>query len=228
MNTAATAPGHSALLYSGGLDSVAAAWLLPHAVPVYVTLGHPYEAAELRTARQLAPHLHVLAGPPVGRLQEPDGHIRHRNALLVTVAAAHGYRTIYMGAVRGEASPDKSPAFFRRMTQLLATSEAERHAVQAPFAHLTKSQLLRQALAAGMPHQRALASRSCYSPAGACGQCQACFRRWVALVHAGLPAGPRPATPPANAWRHLRRAGVRRWWDVAVNNMEALWARLKA
>lgn len=218
-----------ALLFSGGLDSVCALHLLPGVRPVYVRIGHRYETPELDHASALVGDaLQVLAGPAIGSLEESDGHIRHRNAALVITAAAHGYRVIYLGALRGEASPDKSGRFMRHLTQLLTTSEAEPHIVEAPFAALTKTGLLDLALRTGLDPARVLASRSCYGAGQSpCGECQACFRRWVALVNNGMDPGYLPDLPRADVVRHLRRAGVRRWRDLAANNADAARAVLR-
>ena len=217
-----------ALLFSGGLDSTCALHLLADAVqPVYVRIGAPYEREELRHAQALTESLHVLDGPSLGYLAEGDGHIRHRNAALAITVATAGYRTIYLGALRGEASRDKSGAFFDSLTRLLRASEAGDWTVTAPFARLTKTGLLRRALAAGMLPDLALSTRSCYAAEGECGRCQACFRRWVALVNCGLPAGERPVVPAAR-WGPLRDAGVRRWPDIALNNVDALRAIMRA
>lgn len=220
-----------ALLFSGGLDSVCALHLLggeERVVPVYVAIGGDHEARECEHALRLA-HLRVVQGPLIGRLAEPDGHIRHRNAALVVTVAAHGYEVIYLGALRGEASPDKSSPFMRKMAVLLTESEHGRHVVAAPFGRLTKTDLLRRALDAGLSPSRVLASRSCYRSAlDHCGACQGCFRRWVALVNCGLPAGYLPDLPGSgDAWRHLRRAGVRRWPDLLANNLDAARAVLR-
>lgn len=217
-----------ALLFSGGLDSACAWLLLGRPEAVYVRTGARYEREEVRTAQWLLDdHLTVLDGPDVGYLAEQDGHVPHRNLLLATTAAAHGYRHLALAAVAGEASPDKTRRFLRHTSRALTTSEASPYRLSAPFLHLSKTALVRETLAAHpMMAPWLQESRSCYS-AGPwpCRRCQACFRRWVALTLNDQPCGPRPAIPRPTAMA-ARRVGPLRWPAIARNNTtaaRALW-----
>lgn len=228
------------LLFSGGLDSLCAWHLLGRPVAVYVTLGHPYQADELHAMGRLAEQrpalrLHAVPGPDLGALQQPDGHLPHRNLILAAVAAAHCPTAdrVALGALLGEASPDKSRRFLRAASRVLSVSEVRRVRVTAPFRHLTKTGLLRAYLRAGGDPQLVALTRSCYeagdTPYG-CGRCQACFRRWVALYRCGLDAGPRPAltVDRGDVLRHWRRAGLRATPGLVVNNAGALLALRRA
>jgi len=218
-----------ALLFSGGLDSVMAWHLLDHPQAIYVKLGHKYQDRELATIERLGISTIVIDGPQVGYLEERDGHIPHRNLLLISTVAALGYDTIYIGALAGEASPDKQPRFYRALERALWASEQGPVKIVAPLQRWTKSEALRRTLLAH-PGARdlLLASRSCYGESDEpCGRCQACFRRWVALKLNDLPAGPKPSIPPGSA-RLLVRAGIRSWPAIARNNLDALRAILRS
>lgn len=224
-------PSDALLLFSGGVDSLAAWWVLGQPDTVYVRLGHPYEAKELATIESLAYHWpkvtpRVIDGPPLGVLEHGDGHIPHRNLLLAATAAAHHphHSHLWLGALRGEASPDKSGRFLRSASRTLSRSEARRVTVSAPLRHFTKTGLVREYLRRGGPPGLLRYTRSCYSPDGPCNRCQACVRRFVAFQLNGLPAGPTPTPRPvsvgyvAGQWR---RAGVTATPALAVNNWEA-------
>jgi len=216
------------LLFSGGLDSLALWFLTDRPDPVYVQLGHRYEHAEMETLRVLSTHVpgfrpRYLRGPQIGGLEETDGHIPHRNAaLLVTAAAYTGADEVMLGALLGEASPDKSRRFLRYASLCLTASTHRPVRCWAPAARWTKTGLLARFLRAYPAHTHLLRyTRSCYAVSGECGACPACFRRHVALWHCGLrEERPQlPATASAGAaWAAARRAGVARWPGLAVNN----------
>lgn len=217
-------------LFSGGLDSLCLWYLSGQPTPVYVLLGHKYEERETETLMRLAEHIpkfraQLIAGPRIGQLEEHDGHIPHRNLLLAATAAAHFPDTdrIVLGALLGEASPDKSARFNRAVSRALSVSEHRRVRVVAPARHMTKTGLLR-AFIRRFPERVPLLrlTRSCYAAgADACGQCPACFRRDVALFHTGLsttPPRPPAGAGRAEALRAARTAGITRWPELAVNN----------
>ncbi len=217
-----------ALLFSGGLDSVMAWYLLDKPRAVYVMLGHKYQEQELRTIRELGIPVEVIPGPGVGRLEARDGHIPHRNLLLISTVAAYGYDHIAIGALAGEASPDKQPRFYRALEKALGVSEpGQGVTIEAPLQRWTKSEALRETL---LQHPEARLSlemsRSCYGEGDEpCLKCQACFRRWVALTLNGMPAGPQPEVP-AGSLSLVLRAGVRSWPAILRNNLDALKAVL--
>ena len=154
----------SVLLFSGGLDSFILWHLLGYPTPVYVTLGHKYEQQELATIERLGIDIVRLAGPQVGQLEQADGHIPQRNLLLATTAAAALQPDIiYLGAVRGETSRDKSGRFLGRTSRLLSFCE-QPVKVLAPARRWTKTQLVRRYLRRlpdGITYL--LATRSCYA-----------------------------------------------------------------
>lgn len=222
------------LLFSGGLDSVALWHLLDKPTPVYVRLGHKYEAAEVDAIAALASAVPDLwpvfvSGPPVGTLEQAGGHIPHRNLLLAsTAAAALDADHVVLGALLGEASPDKSARFLRASSAALTASAGRPVQVTAPARRWTKTGLVRRWLTEH-PEAAPLVplTRSCYAEAGECGRCPACFRRHVALYHVGLRAE-RPRLPlgasASVAVTAARRAGPLRWPALLGNNATALAA----
>lgn len=225
-STSSGASSGTVQLFSGGLDSLALWHLCGRPQPVYVRVGAPYEEHELDTLELLARNVpgftpRVVDGPRIAASPHPDGHIDHRNLVLLATAASYtGASRLLLGALLGEASPDKSRAFLRATSRALTASERRPVRVVAPARRWTKTGLLRRFLAAHPDAAWQLAyTRSCYAPGGPCGTCQACFRRAVALYRAGLaPERPRLPARAGSPWAALRTAGPARWPALAVNN----------
>ena len=225
------------LLFSGGLDSYILWHLLDRPDPVYVRYGHKYQERELDTIaalQEIEPKLQVafLDGPGIGSLEQPDGHIPHRNLLLVTTAAANmDPAIIYLGALRGEASRDKSYRFLRRTTRLLSLCE---HPVKvlSPSKRYTKTQLV-ALFARQFPEklERLSVTRSCYADTGLpCGRCVACFKRWVAMTNNGIEEA-YEVSPGFGVERsvsgllpYMLRMPVREWPAVLQNTLDAVRA----
>jgi 7-cyano-7-deazaguanine synthase in queuosine biosynthesis len=230
------------LLFSGGLDSTIAYHLLAKPPLLYVKIGHAYQAAELNTISLLqnanaVGHVMEVEGANIGSEEEADGHIPYRNLHLATVAAFFG-RTVYFGALRGESSKDKSARFYRQVSRLLSYLEDEPIKVIAPFRHLTKKQLVATYLEKGGDPEILKLTRSCYAahlPAGfiGCGQCMACFRRWVAMSLNGIDE---PHLRDPSQWKAVQRenwqewmpylvgANPMEWGGIALNNLDAYHA----
>lgn len=248
------------LLYSGGLDSFCAWRLLREGfarehwraggflngergplAALYVRLGHRYEAQELAAICRLQDRLPSLAGnlftrdAPMGDYEAPDAFIPQRNVLLATVAAQDA-DVIYLGALRGESSRDKSGRFLRDTSRLLSYTHGERIVVAAPFRHLTKRRLFALYLRAFPDEYAANATwretRSCYGAEhlpglAGCGACMACFRRWVAVSGNGL-----RERYSSNPWEWApvqpTRAHVRAWLVRLLSIPPAEWAGILA
>lgn len=193
--------GKRVLLFSGGMDSFAAAWILRPDVLLFLPHGQRYEDAEREAVFRLSfsslPPCSELVTADVlslGRYERTDAIVPLRNLLFVSVAAQYG-ETIYMGAMSGDRSLDKSARFFEESGDLLTYLLGEQHWCQgrdvrvlAPFLSETKTSLVRRHLESGGPIDGLLIGMSCYDPiqsiAGGsrhCGVCKPCFRKWVAL-----------------------------------------------
>lgn len=199
--------GKKVLLFSGGMDSLAAAWLLRPDVLLFLPHGQRYEAAE-RTALRLleqrgclppGPQLIVNKSLSLGSFERDDAIIPLRNMLFACIAAQYG-ETILIGAMDGDRSLDKSPEFFKQASQLLSYLYAPQHwceprtvVIESPFVHDTKTTVVRRYLEAGYSADALLTSLSCYEQGAdasryfkACGTCKPCFRKWVALRNNGV------------------------------------------
>jgi 7-cyano-7-deazaguanine synthase in queuosine biosynthesis len=222
------------LLFTGGLDSVAAFVLLDKPKLLYVCLGEydalPRDHEAAFNACELLGGTMDIAFLPWATAQ-PDGHIPLRNLHLATAGALYGDRVI-LGAVKGESSPDKSDRFLRLAGQVCtAASQGRRITVEAPLKKWTKRQLVKKLIdKLGHANARALIleTRSCYSQdTERCGKCMACFRRWVALSLNGI--FEQYDTPPWEtlqpAWperiRYLRQTPAGEWSGILQANLEA-------
>lgn len=223
------------LLYSGGLDSLCLWYLTGRPVPVYVAVGAPYEDLEQQTILRMVEqvpdfHPQFFDGPDLSGFVAADGHIPVRNLLLAaTAVACTGADTVILGALLGEASPDKGRRFLKTASTALSASEGRRIRVVAPAHRWTKTGLLRRFLASRPDAVELVGlTRSCYgADEEPCGVCQACFRRDVALWHTHL--SDRRPTRPAGAgvaagWAALRTAGAARLPGLVVNNALAVLA----
>lgn len=223
-----------ALLFTGGVDSTCLALLHRDAQRVYVNTQAPYQQVEHETVERFDRSVQDgqttmrTGGPNLTlALDDATGHVAHRNlALLVTVAAVTGADEILLGAVLGEASNDKSAAFLRAASRALSESEGRRIAVLAPAMRMTKTGLVRHTLRTVSWSGSLIGSAwSCYYPraysSAPCGDCQACFRKAVAMFHAGL-TDRHPRLPsqvdPAAARSALLGTSATRWPGMLWNN----------
>ncbi|UTV59571.1 7-cyano-7-deazaguanine synthase [Burkholderia arboris] len=192
----------SALLLSGGQDSVALAYWLRPAVAISIDYGQLPAEAELRAASQICEtlciqHLRIsvdcssigsgdLSGAPPNPLAPSSEWWPYRNQLLITLAAssalAHGAAELLLGAVSTDAShTDGGQAFFDAMDRLLSIQEGGIR-VRAPAIHLTSAQLIRQS---GIPLDLLFWAHSCHRSNFACGQCRGCTKHRNVMYELG-------------------------------------------
>lgn len=192
----------SALLLSGGMDSIALAYWKHPDVAFTVDYGQVCAAAELRAAIQVAATLGIrhellrvdcqalgsgdLAGTPASDLAPVPEWWPFRNQLLITLAAmravAIGADRLLVGSVASDAShQDGTPEFYSRMDALLAFQEGAIH-VEAPALALTTPELVRSS---GIPLDLLMWSHSCHVAEYACGTCRGCNKHLQALEELG-------------------------------------------
>ncbi len=113
--------------------------------------------------------------------------------LALGLAEVVGATDLYIGvnAVDYSGYPDCRPEFIRAFEGLatLATKagvEGKRFTVHAPLSGMTKADIIRAGLAAGVDYSL---THSCYDPAadgGACGRCDSCLLRKKGFADAGV------------------------------------------
>jgi 7-cyano-7-deazaguanine synthase len=134
---------------------------------------------------------HPLAG---ARGTIPAAYVPGRNLVFYGIAAARaealGARAIVGGhiATDPDGFPDCAPAFFRALEALLAAhtfgGRARPVSILTPLAGLTKAEVLRRAIALGVPLGETF---SCYGiDARPCGACPSCEERAEAFAAVGV------------------------------------------
>ena len=112
------------LLFSGGIDSLIAYHYLDFPQPLYVMMGHKYEAKELNCIENLKliiPRLKDIEyySNNLSKFELKDNaYIPFRNLHLALNASHYGNK-IYMAGVKGDDVPDKTPNAFDVMSHTL-------------------------------------------------------------------------------------------------------------
>jgi 7-cyano-7-deazaguanine synthase len=212
-----TSPATTAVLCSGGLDSVVLAADLSRrgpVLPLYVSVGLAWEAAERRALARLAAteafagrvlplvalelamgdvygpsHWAITGQPPAYDTPDEDVYLHGRNLILLakagTYCAAHGIGLLAIGPLAGNPFPDATPEFFAAMARALSLGLAHDVAVEAPFRTYHKADVIRLGHTLGVPMEISL---SCMNPSGDvhCGLCSKCRERRDAFEEAGV------------------------------------------
>lgn len=187
----------SVLLFSGGMDSFILNFIYKPDVLLYIKTGCKYEGKELATidgyinTSGLKNKFVLVDFSFLEKYELDNAHIPLRNLIFLEVASFYG-NIIYLGALRGETSKDKSKRF-RRMSQAiisycwddkLGLGTKKKIRIVFPFKNKTKTEILKLYLEKGGSKMDLIRyTVSCYSPDHfLCGRCMSCFRRWVAEV----------------------------------------------
>jgi 7-cyano-7-deazaguanine synthase in queuosine biosynthesis len=190
------------LLYSGGLDSfIASAYLKPD-MRVYVPLGHRYQEAEMKSIMRTnhVGKIHYAPGMHIGAFEKNDAEIPLRNSYLCHVAtsmalreypAANSYMIALIVQEDEMSIPDRTQEFMMNMSTLLTSLSGKNIIVESPFVHMDKTDMVHWYIENyGKSGIASLVStHSCYSPVRSnsgfieCGNCPACFRKFVALAN---------------------------------------------
>jgi 7-cyano-7-deazaguanine synthase in queuosine biosynthesis len=179
------------VMVSGGLDSFLAAALLPRAKRVFVEWGQPYLAMERVAVADLHPTAHVVRMEGLPRPPADDPYIPARNLMFATIGARFGSRVCLAG-VRDEMCADKSPDAFKDMGEILTSQCRSPVEVFSPLWGRTKDEAVSDFLREGGDPEVLKRTLSCYGDgASPCLDCEACFRRFVALRSNGVDV-PRP------------------------------------
>jgi 7-cyano-7-deazaguanine synthase len=192
--------------------------------PIYVSAGLAWERDELAmvdrllaspplagrveplahltfTVRDLYPATHwALRGePPAFDTPDEDVYLTGRNVVLLSKASIycvqHGIGRIALAPLAGNPFPDATPEFFAAMGRALSLGLAHPIEVDAPFASMHKSDVIRLGMSLGVPLDKTL---SCMNPKEGrhCGRCSKCRERQDAFSEAGVDDPTVYASPP--------------------------------
>jgi 7-cyano-7-deazaguanine synthase len=143
-----------------------------------------------------ATHWAVTGTPPAYHTPDEDVYLPGRNIVLLTKAgvycAAAAIDRIVLGTLAHNPFPDATPEFRLTMARALSLGLAHDLKVDAPYAEMSKAEVIRRGAALGVPFELTL---SCMSPVVAsagpalprhCGTCSKCRERHDAFVEAGV------------------------------------------
>src|SRR5205814_10570053 len=108
---------------------------------------------------------------------DTDVYLTGRNVLLLRKAAIycaqHRIERMAIGPLAGNPFPDATPEFFATMARTLSLGLAHEIAIDAPLAHMHKSDVVRLGLELHVPLELTM---SCMNPRHGrhCGQCSKC------------------------------------------------------
>ncbi len=185
--------------------------------PIYVGVGLAWEPAERSIVEALlrsdalagrtrdlvtlsvemrdvyaATHWAVKGTPPAYHTPDEDVYLQGRNIILLAKAgvycAAAGINRLVLGTLGHNPFPDATPEFRSTMARALALGLAHGLQVDAPYAEMSKADVIRRGVALGVPFELTL---SCMSPVASpalprhCGTCSKCRERHDAFVEVG-------------------------------------------
>ena len=183
----------TALLLSGGMDSIALAYWLRPMYAYTIDYGQRGAAGEVRAATAVAQALHIRhsiltvdcralgSGDMVGTTPSPVAPVTEwwpfRNQLLVTLAAmrglADGVTHLLLGSVASDGvHADGRAAFVTGLDALLREQEGGMR-LSAPAMTWTTVDLVRHA---AVPRALLAWAHSCHTAPYACGQCRGCAK----------------------------------------------------
>ncbi len=182
--------------------------------PIYISVGFAWEAEEAAMLRRLlaappfqervlpvvnlrfdmsdvypATHWAIRGEPPAFDTPDEDVYIDGRNVILLSKAAVYMARNkiarVLVGPLAGNPFPDATPEFFAAIARALSLGLAAPLTIEAPFAALEKSEVIRRGSDLGVPFELTL---SCMQPRDGhhCGRCSKCRERRDAFHDAGV------------------------------------------
>ena len=181
----------SALLLSGGMDSLSIAWWKRPDIGITIDYGQLAAEAEIESSAAICreliiPH-HILridcrslgsgdmAGTEASLHAPASDWWPFRNQILITFAAIKsielGVNRLLIGTVKTDSlHKDGSNKFVESMSQLLSCQEGD-ICLEAPAIELSTSELIRQS---GIPSSLLAWAHSCHKANVACGACRGC------------------------------------------------------
>lgn len=184
----------TALLLSGGMDSLAIAWWKRPDLAITIDYGQKAAGAEKVAAGEVCKVLgiaHEIVTVDCSSLGSgdmahaaPDAHATtsdwwpYRNQMLVTLASmraiSRGVQCLLIGTVKsdGESHLDGTPTFVEKMADLMRYQEGHLE-ISAPAIGLTTAELIKEA---GVPPSLLAWAHSCHKADIACGDCRGCYK----------------------------------------------------
>ncbi|MEC5407585.1 7-cyano-7-deazaguanine synthase [Paraburkholderia sp. MPAMCS5] len=193
----------TALLLSGGMDSVAIAYWTRPEVGITVAYGQRAAQAEVRAAAEVCDVLNIehhvieadlsalgsgdMAGCAPATLAPVSEWWPFRNQMLVTLAAMRAVSVdvnkLLIGTLRTDGlHADGKPEFIAAMNTLLGCQEGK-IALEAPAIALTGAELIKTSR---VPPDLLAWAHSCHVANEACGMCRGCRKHYETLEELGV------------------------------------------
>ena len=179
------------ILVSGGMDS-SIMWDLIESedkIGLYVDFGQPYAEKEIKAIRDFGIKVKIIKYDLTNNVTW-NHIIPTRNFILIALAeelVSHEGE-IYLGAVQGETvenAGDKSELFFRLTEEFIWRTKNKKVDIKTLKAR-TKNDWLKYYIEK-TDNMKILNTITCFSGGGnACGKCQACVRKWIALHYCNI------------------------------------------
>jgi 7-cyano-7-deazaguanine synthase len=189
----------TALLLSGGMDSIAVAWWKRPDVAITVDYGQLPARAEIAASTSVAERLNIehhvvtvdckslgsgdMAGITANKHAPASDWWPFRNQMLITIAAMKaislGVQQLLIGSVFSDGSHrDGTPAFVSAMSAVLGLQEGGM-TVLAPAIELSTIELIRLS---GVPDTELAWAHSCHKSDVPCGSCRGCNKYFKILA----------------------------------------------
>ena len=188
----------SALLLSGGMDSITLAWWKRPDLAITIDYGQKPARAEIMASTQVCAELGIahivlrvdasaiasgdLAGLPALSEAPASDWWPFRNQLLITLACAsalvHGCDRLLIGAVATDAAHrDGTREFFERISALIAYQEGGLR-VEAPAIDFSTPELIRRSQ---VPMELLAWAHSCHKANVPCSDCRGCYKHFEVI-----------------------------------------------
>jgi len=192
------------VLFSGGIDSLAALlWArqtYSNVLAIYCDVGQRYAKKEIISVSKICKSLNqpyiIERRLKLGDMEltkERNAIIPYRNSFFILLASAHlppeGGVVVLQNLVQGEDSTwDRREKFNIQMQNLLNVADQKNVKIVVPFANFTKSQIVRELIQSKECSSKIIIDTiGCYSKTKKnCGECNSCFRSYIALKHNDL------------------------------------------
>jgi 7-cyano-7-deazaguanine synthase len=192
----------TALLLSGGMDSICIAYWKRPDVAFTINYGQLSAEGEIQAAGAVCQSLSVrhevisvdcsalgsgdLSGTPPDPLAPVTEWWPFRNQLLLTLAGMRaiplGVKTLLFGSVKTDSvHADGKKKFFQGIDKVFSMQEGALH-VETPAIHLTTAELIKLS---NVPISILAWSHSCHVSNFACGSCRGCFKYFGVMRELG-------------------------------------------
>lgn len=176
--------GRKVALISGGIDSVLMCKNYEFDNLVYLYTHSGYNDEEIASIRKNGFKFDVIDFPELKTTS--SGYCEMRNLIMACfIVNQYGADQVWMAGLRDDVVADKNEDIFKKYSEVLSQSTNRNIEVISPFYHLSKGELVYE----NLKHLETIKNTfSCYTPKNKkeCGECGACFRKWVALESNGI------------------------------------------